>query len=145
MVQIDAAMEGFRTVMVTALGIEDVYFQDDDFEWTGVQKCVIITWDMVSKPCGVGGDYLWEFSLILECYFKNGQDPLVNYKTQADIFFEEVLVALSNRDNLDQFLRRASLKLIGDKNIRSYPFPYDTPGQHKKVITVRGYIHNTQT
>jgi hypothetical protein len=147
MVQLDTAMAGFRTVMNTYLstfypGFKNLFYQDDNVDVTNLPYALNVIWDMTSVPCGVGGDYRWDFMLIIECYFKSGQDPNVNYMIQANQFFEHVLKGLEDRQNLDLFLQNGSFKLIGNKEIRNYPFQSETPGRFKKIISTRGYIHN---
>ena len=148
--QYEQCNEGFRTALGIQLGsvanpFEQIFFQDDNYDATGLVKYINIVEDNTIPFVGTGGDRKYNKTYILELFYKSGDNPNTNYKSLFDTWVGQVLDALNSRTFFDLLLQNNSIKLMPDMSVSNSPFSSDQPGKFKKIITVNGYIHYIQT
>lgn len=138
-------ISGLRAQLVNDLGPGiPVFVQNQHLDTTNNQKYLNLIVDIIPSYCGAGGDILREYTVIIEVYYKSDADVTGDSAIQFDQFVDDVLNSLQTRDHLDELQQRKSLKLHkGITDIRNYPFANSEPGLFKKIITLRGYVHNT--
>ena len=149
MPQLNDAMEGFRTALALVLDPDTpfphIFMQNDDYTETGLQKWIVLIFDIDSDPEGVGGDYRWNFIINVEVYHKGGTNPNINYKLDSDIWVGQVLEAIDSKEFAILLRQNDSLFRSGPSHVQNYPFETKRPKLHKKIITTNGYIHNIET
>ena len=141
---------GFRTALGQTLGtivdpFEDIYMQNTLVDLTNIQKYIIVIWDKSHKSVGTGGDKTWHYTIVLECFYKSSTDINVDNQQLYDDWIDEIETALDNRYFYDLLLQNNSIKYMETTSSVNNPFMADSPELYQRIITLNGYIHNTNT
>ena len=114
-----------------------VFPQDQNIDTSELPKYIKATIRRADTYMGVGGDIKENFIIILAVFMCSPENPTADAVNPFDVFVQQTLTSLQDRQNLDLLLQRSGLHLeLGVTDMQDHPFSRSEPGHFQKIITL---------